>query len=427
MLKIERLNDLTPKRKKEILSRSSPSLEEIMSITLDILATLRKEPEKEIFREYTPFKKNLSISDIKVSQYEIDLAFNTVHQDLIDALKRARDNIITFHKAQLERESWFTEISPGIMAGRLTRPLNCVGVYIPGGRASYPSSALMNIIPAKVAGVKTIVATSPPGPGFAISPEIVVAATLCDIDGIYKLGGAWAIGSMTWGLLNVPKVDKIVGPGSSWVTAAKLAVFGNVDIDLPAGPSEGFIISDGTNIPKHLAWDFLAQLEHDPQAAAVLITTSETEAEEVLSFVEKILPTLTRKNIIEESFSQAVILISDNLESSFNFANEYAPEHLQLAIQDSLSYLNLVENAGSVFLGPNTPIPAGDYATGTNHILPTGGTARAFSGLSTDSFLKKITFQKLSKNALSSLAPNIETIAAAEGMECHGTTIRVRL
>jgi histidinol dehydrogenase len=427
MLKIEKLEELSPERKKEILLRGAPSFTDTMSITLDILNALKADPVKEIFKEYAPFKPDLTIDDIKVTDKEIDQAFDTVDPKLIKALEVARDNIISFHKAQLERDSWFTEVSPGILAGRITRPLSSVGIYIPGGRASYPSSALMNILPAKVAGVKTIVATSPPGPGFAIKPEILVATAISGSREIFKLGGAWAIGSMAWGLFNVPKVDKITGPGSSWVTAAKMAVFGDVDIDLPAGPSEGFIISDGSSDPDSLAWDFLAQLEHDPLSAAILITTSPREAEKVLKKLKRILPSLKRKDIIEESFRQASILTCHTIEAAFRFSNEYAPEHLQVVVEDPMSYLSLIENAGSVFLGPNTPIPAGDYATGTNHVLPTGGSAKAFSGLSTDSFLKKITFQKLTKDALAALAPTVGTIADAEGLECHKEAVNSRL
>ncbi|MDR2461549.1 MAG: histidinol dehydrogenase [Deltaproteobacteria bacterium] len=427
MLRIEHLEDLTVERKNEIISRNSYSFQDTMSITLEILNSLKQDPVGEICKEYAPFKQNLEISELKVSEEEIELAHRQIDRELLKALQVAAVNITRFHEAQLERPQWFTELSPGLIAGRITLPLSRVGVYIPGGRAIYPSSSLMNIIPAKVAGVKHVIACSPPGEGFTVKPEILVSATMAGAESIYKLGGAWAMGSMAYGFLGVPKVDKIVGPGSTWAMAAKIAVFGVTDIDMPAGPSEGFIISDGSSQHKFLTWDFLAQLEHDPQAAAIFVTTSAEEARELAELAEKLLPTLSRKGIVEDSIKNAAILVCKTLDDALDFANKYAPEHLQLSVRDPLSYLGRVKNAGSVFLGDYSPIAAGDYASGTNHVLPTGGAAKSFSGLSTDDFLKKITFQKLTLDALKNLAPTVMTIAEAEGLECHKKSIKVRL
>jgi histidinol dehydrogenase len=285
----------------------------------------------------------------------------------------------------------------------------------------------MNIIPAKAAGVAGIVAASPPGPGFAMRPEILVAAHLAGATSIYKLGGAWAVGCLAHGLAGLPRVDKIVGPGSAWVTAAKLAVFGQVDIDLPAGPSEGFIIADKSAPAEWLAWDLLAQLEHDPLASAVLVTVDEDLARRVAAEISRVFPGLDRRDIVGESLKNgAALLVAETLDEAFDFANLYAPEHLQLILDEPLSHLPRVRHAGSVFLGPHAPIAIGDYASGPNHVLPTGGAARMFSGLSVDSFLKKITFQHLTPEALLEIAPTAATLARAEGLTAHATSLEVR-
>ncbi|MDR1677180.1 MAG: histidinol dehydrogenase [Deltaproteobacteria bacterium] len=426
MITVENLSTLTPERRKAILSRSTVDLSKVAEKTKVILERLRADPQKELFQEYGSYKNNICLEDFKASPQEIQSALETLTPELKSALQIAADNIERFHQSQLEKPMYMTEISPGLLTGRLTRPLSKVGVYIPGGLASYPSSALMNIIPAKVAGVETIVAATPPGLDLKARPEILAACSLAGATEIYKLGGAWAIGSLAYGLAGVPKVDKIVGPGSSWVTAAKMAVFGEVDVDQPAGPSEGFIIADRTAQPLHLAWDFLSQLEHDPQASAVLVTTCQELATTVVSSVNTLSHRLERAEIVRESLANAAILYCSSLTEAFDFANIYAPEHLQIIVEEAISYLGLIKNAGSIFLGPWSPIPAGDYATGPNHVLPTGGSARAFSGLSTDSFLKKMTFQKLTHAALKELSPTITTLALAEGLPAHAQTILVR-
>jgi histidinol dehydrogenase len=390
------------------------------------LENLKADPEKELLREYSPLKENLSLKDFKVSEEELHQARLNLSPELKAALIKAKENIERFHQTQLNTPMYTSEISPGLLTGRLTRPISAVGVYIPGGRAAYPSSALMNVIPAKVAGVKTIIATTPPGPGLKAKDVILAALDLAGATEIYKLGGAWAVGSLAYGLAGVPKVDKIVGPGSSWVTAAKMAVYGEVDIDQPAGPSEGFIIADATADPEYLVWDFISQLEHDPQASAILVTTSPDIAEKVAIKLKENLPNLERSEIVRQALSNAAILVASSLEEAFAFSNLYAPEHLEVVVQNAFSQLSSIQNAGSIFLGPYSPIPAGDYATGPNHVLPTGGSARAFSGLSTDSFLKKMTFQQLTPEALSDLAQTVTTLAKAEGLPAHAKTIEIR-
>ena len=427
MLEVEFINKLDAKRRKKILARSMADFSQTMAVTLEILGRLRADAAGELAHEYGSLTQNFNLAALKVSDEEIQTAINSIPTEILEALKTAADNVRRFHEAQLDRPMWFDEFAPGLMAGRLTRPLSTVGVYIPGGRASYPSSALMNIIPAKAAGVGRIVAATPPGPDFKARPEILAAANLAGADEIYKLGGAWAVGSMAYGLGGLPQVDKIVGPGSSWVTAAKMAVFGQVDIDMPAGPSEGFIIADESAPPEWLAWDLLSQLEHDPQAAAVLITLNEEPARQVAALVNELAPQIERQEIINESLANgAAVLVARNLAEAFDFANEYAPEHLQLVLTDPFSHLTKVKNAGSVFLGAYAPIPAGDYATGPNHVLPTGTTARMFSGLSVDSFLKKITFQHLTPEALEKITPTVSTLARAEGLPAHAHALEIR-
>lgn len=427
MIKVEFLSELSPERRAEIMARSAEDSGGAMAAVTGILGRLKADPEAELAREYGPLKPGFAPDDLLASEEEIEAAFKAVPAGVIEALKTAASNILKFHQAQLERSMWMEEFSPGLVAGRMTRPLERVGVYIPGGRAAYPSSALMNIIPARAAGVKHIVACSPPGPDFKIHPAILAAASLAGAHSIYKLGGAWAVGSMAYGLGGVPRVDKIVGPGSIWVTAAKMSVFGRVDIDMPAGPSEGFIIADACAPAEWLAWDLLSQLEHDPLAAAVLVTADLRLAEETAAVVARELPGLDRREIVAESLKNgAAILAADSLEQAFDFANEYAPEHLQLALADPFSHLSRVRHAGSVFLGPNAPIAAGDYASGPNHVLPTGTAARMFSGLSADSFMKKITFQHLSREALDALAPTVTALARAEGLAAHAKSVEIR-
>jgi len=426
-LQVEYLEGLTPARRQEILSRSQEDISQVLDAVRPILAALRLEGDEENLRQHRQFKADLQAADLEVTEEEIQAAYRDLDHKVLEALKTAAANIEKFHSAQLEREMWALELRPGLLAGRLTRPLDRVGCYIPGGLASYPSSALMNIIPAKVAGVKEIIACTPPGEGLALNPATLAAAHLAGANRVFKLGGPWAIGSLAYGTDVVPRVDKIVGPGNKYVTAAKLLVFGQVDIDSPAGPSEALILADETAEARFAAADFLSQVEHDPDAAAVLVTTDAALAQQVVEMILSELPQLPRREIIEAALARySAVLVAPNLDTALDFANLYAAEHLQVMTRDPLSLLPRIRHAGSIFLGPYAPVPVGDYASGTNHVLPTGGCARMFSGLSVDDFIQKPTFQHLSLEALASLKDTVITLAEAEGLPLHARAVAER-
>ncbi|MBI4796042.1 MAG: histidinol dehydrogenase [Deltaproteobacteria bacterium] len=426
-LQVEYLDQLTPARRQEILSRSQEDVSQVLDTVRPILTALRQVGDEENLRQHRQFKADLTPADLEVKEEEIQAAYRFLDPKVLEALKIAAANIEKFHSAQREREMWAVELRPGLLAGRLTRPIDRVGCYIPGGLASYPSSALMNIIPAKVAGVKEIIACTPPGEGLALNPATLVAAHLAGVQRFFKLGGPWAIGSMAYGTSIVSRVDKIVGPGNKYVTAAKLLVFGQVDIDSPAGPSEALILADETAEARLVAADFLSQVEHDPDAAAVLVTTDPTLAQGVVDLILSELPQLPRREIIEAALARySAVLVAPNLDAALDFANIYAAEHLQVMTRDPLSLLPRIRHAGSIFLGPYAPVPVGDDASGTNHVLPTGGCARMFSGLSVDAFIKKPTFQHLSREALASLKDTVITLAEAEGLPLHARAVAER-
>ncbi len=426
-LQVELLTELTPERRQAILCRSQEEISQVLEVVAPILAALRRDGDAESLRQHQQFKADITAADLLATDEEIEAAYRVLDPQVLAALKRAAANIETFHQAQRERQMWAMEVQPGILAGRLTRPLVRVGCYIPGGRASYPSSALMNIIPAKVAGVTEILAATPPGPEMAVNPATLVAAHLAGAQKLFKIGGPWAIGSMAYGTGLVPRVDKIVGPGNKYVTAAKLLVFGQVDIDSPAGPSEALILADDTAEARYVAVDFLSQVEHDPEAAAVLVTPSPALARAVVEIIAKELPHLPRREIIEAALAKySAVLIAESLEAALEFANLYAPEHLQIITRDPFALLPRIHHAGSIFLGPYAPVPVGDYASGTNHVLPTGGCARMFSGLSVDDFIKKPTFQHLSREALSALKDTVITLAEHEGLLLHARAVAER-
>jgi histidinol dehydrogenase len=425
-LKLEYLKRLTPERRAQLLERSKTDVTEVLEDVRRILMDLRRDGDQESLRWHRQYKADLAVNDLEVSDVEIEAAHRALDPKVLEALKAAAINIDKFHQAQREREMHALEVAPGILAGRLIRPLERVGCYIPGGLASYPSSALMNVIPARVAGVKEIVACTPPGPEMALNPATVAAAYLAGAHRLFKLGGPWAIGSMAYGTALVPKVDKIVGPGNKYVTAAKLLVFGDVNIDSPAGPSEALIIADDTAEARFVAADFLSQVEHDAAAAAVLVTTSEALAQKVMQLILAELPSLPRREIIEAAFANSAVLLTESLEESLDFANLYAAEHLQIMTQDPFAVLPRIQHAGSIFLGPYAPVPVGDYASGTNHVLPTGGCARMFSGLSVDDFIKKPTFQHLSREGLQALKNTVIMLAEAEGLPLHARAVAER-
>jgi histidinol dehydrogenase len=424
ILKPEKIDTLRPEQYRLIMKRSSEDIDSIYEEVRKIVLDVRDNGDQVSLDHYKKYKDGLTLKDLEVTKEDVEEAYQNVDSKVIDALKVASKNIVKFHRAQKEREMWLIDIADGILAGRMTTPLERVGAYIPGRRAAYPSSILMTILPAKVAGVKEIIACTPPDEGMTINPSTIVAADIAGSTKIFKVGGPWGIASMAYGTATIPKVDKIVGPGNKYVTAAKIMVFGQVGIDSPAGPSEGMILSDDTGNADLITIDLLSQSEHDPDAASILVTTSDEIALKVANNINRELPTLPRKEIIASSLSKhSSILIAQDMEQAIDFVNEYAPEHLEIITEEPFVTLKKIKNAGSIFMGPFSPIPVGDYASGTNHVLPTGQTARMFSGLSVDDFIKKPTFQYLSKEGLSSLKDTVVTLAEAEGLPLHARTI----
>jgi len=426
-IKPERLADLSPERKEALLKRSMEDISDVYEETRAIVHEVQKGGDQVILKHYQKYKSDIRLKDLLVQPEEIKTAYKQVEKPVQQAIRQAAKNIEKFHRAQLEREMWAIEVKPGILAGRVRRAMETIGAYVPGGKANYPSSVLMNIIPARVAGVSTVVACTPPQKGMKTDPVTIVAADIAGADFLFKVGGPWAVAGMAYGTETMPKVDKIVGPGNKYVTAAKMAVFGTVDIDSPAGPSEALIIADETARPDWMTWDFLSQIEHDPDAGAVLITPSLSLAAKVCEIINQQLPGLERKEIIQEALTRhSAVLVTATLKESIDFANAYAAEHLQIVTKDPWIILPMINHAGSIFMGPFAPVPAGDYASGTNHVLPTGGCARMFSGLSVDDFIKKPTFQYLSKKGLQGLRKTITLLAEKEGLPLHARTIEER-
>jgi histidinol dehydrogenase len=426
-LKPERIDNLRPEQYRSIMKRSSEDITSIYEEVRGIVLDVRDNGDQVALDHYKKYKTNLTLKDLEVSKDEVEDAYRNVDSKVIDALKFASENIVKFHRAQIERDMWVIEIADGILAGRMTTPLERVGAYIPGRRAAYPSSILMTILPAKVAGVKEIIGCTPPDEGMIINPSTLVAADVAGLTKIFKVGGPWGIASMAYGTKIIPKVDKIVGPGNKYVTAAKIIVFGEVDIDSPAGPSEALILADKTGNADLITIDLLSQAEHDPDAAAVLVTPSDELALRVSDNINNAIPQLPRREIVTSSLSRhSCILIARDMDQAIDFVNEYAPEHLEIMTEDPFITLKRIKNAGSIFMGPFSPIPVGDYATGTNHVLPTGQAARMFSGLSIDDFLKKPTFQYLSKDGLSLLKDTVVNLAEAEDLPLHARAILER-
>jgi len=423
-----RIDDLTPHEYRSLMERSQVDISSVYERVRDIVRDVKDKGEA-VFLDYyrTHYKPGLTSQDLEVGKDEIQEAYENVNAELVDALRYAAGNISKFHHAQMDKAMWQIEIAEGILAGRMITPLQRVGVYIPGGRAPYPSSVLMTLLPAKAAGVEDIIICTPPDESMAVNPAILVAADIAGPVRIFKVGGPWAIASMAYGTQTIPKVDKIVGPGNKYVTAAKLLVFGEIDIDSPAGPSEGMVLADQTGNADFIAIDLLSQAEHDPDSATVLVTTSEDLASTVSDIIYDALPQLPRKEIVDSSVTRhSHILIARDMEQAIGLVNEYAPEHLEIMTEDPFATLKKIRNAGSIFMGPFSPISAGDYASGTNHVLPTGQKARMFSGLSVDEFVKKPTFQHVTREGLSLLKDAVVTLAHAEGLPLHARAIMER-
>ena len=416
----------------KITKRSEEDVEGVLTIVSEILKNVKDNGDLAV-HNYTEKFDKVKVSELKVTEEEIKKAYENLKKNnpkLIDSLKNASKNIEKFHKSQIPKE-WEMKINDGIIAGQIIRPINTVGCYIPGGRAVYPSSILMTVIPAKIAGVNRIICCSPPQSNGKISNAILVAADIAGADEIYKVGGAQAIASMAYGTESIPKVEKIVGPGNIFVTAAKKLVYGNVDIEFPAGPSEVLIIADETANPEYLAYDILSQAEHDPNASCFLVTDSENLAKKTKKEIEIKTNEAKRKEIIEESLEKyGKIILTKSIEESIEVSNVYAPEHLIIMTENSdndKKILEKIKNAGSIFLGKYSPVAAGDYGSGTNHVLPTAGGARMYSGLSTESFLKKPTVQTITEEGLKSLENIIVPIAEYEEFYAHADSVKVRL
>lgn len=391
-----------------------------------ILSDVRQRGD-EALRDYTERFDRVRLEQFRVSEEEFAESVSQVSPEVRAALEEAAENIRDFHQRQV-RQSWFSTKESGTLLGQIIRPLKRAGLYVPGGTAAYPSSVLMNAIPAKIAGVPEVVITTPPGRDGKINPAILVAAQIAGVKEIYKVGGAQAIAALTYGTGQIKAVDKIVGPGNIFVALAKREVFGLVSIDMVAGPSEIAVLADETANPRYIAADLLSQAEHDPMSAAILVTTSQAVAESVAQEVERQLAELPRKEIAEAAIRDfGAILVVNDLEEGFAAINRIAPEHLEIMIADPFEHLGKVENAGAIFLGPYSSEPVGDYFAGTNHVIPTNGTARFSSPLSVDDFIKKSSVVSYSKQDLRENGHKIVALAEQEGLAAHGRAISERL
>ena len=426
-LRPEKLRDLDAERMKSIMRRSMEDVSAIYESTKAILEDIRQRGDAVNVEHYTKLKGDLKAEDFLAKDEEFEEAYRQVPAEIVGHLKKAAANIQTFHSAQLDRPMWQMEVSPGIIAGRKNTPLDSAGCYVPGRRAAYPSSVLMTILPAVVAGVKRVVVTTPPDDGLIANPYTLVACDIAGVREVYKLGGPWAVGALAYGTDTLPKVSKIVGPGNKYVTAAKMLVYGEVDIDSPAGPSEALLLCDKTANPTYMALDFLSQVEHDPDAAAVLITDDPATAEAVCDELARLYPQVPRHEIIDQALRYCAVLVADSMDEALEFTNSYAAEHLEVVTAEPFITLQRIRHAGSIFMGPWAPVPVGDYASGTNHVLPTGQAADRFSGLSVDDFIKKPTFQYLTREGLMSLSDTVMTLAEAEGLPIHAMTVRARI
>lgn len=377
-------------------------------------------------REYTKRFDGFVPETLEVSREEINDALSAADSDYVSALLNAQENITTFHNRQ-KRESFVDMQKTGVILGQRVRGLSRVGIYVPGGTAAYPSSVLMNAIPAKIAGVCEIIMATPPMKNGKANPDILLAAALCGVDRVFLVGGAQAIAAMSFGTESVPRVDKIVGPGNIYVATAKKLLYGTVDIDMIAGPSEILVMADSTANPRYLAADMLSQAEHDVLASAILLTTDEGVADKTIAELSRQSEKLSRRDIIERSLADycAVLVCRDEREM-IELANRIAPEHLEVACENPMEYVGQLDNAGSIFLGDYSPEPLGDYYAGPNHVLPTGGTARFFSPLSVESFYKRTSFIYYTQQALSEAAGDITRIALSEGLSAHANAITVR-
>lgn len=405
--------------------RAGEADQKIVDIVSIIIRNV-KENGDDAVREYTVRFDGSVPKKTVITKEELQSYLDMVDDDFKSAIIKAKDNIYDFHLRQAQ-QSWMTTKENGVIMGQRVRGLHRVGIYVPGGTAAYPSSVLMNAVPAKIAGVKEIIMVTPPGKDGNPNPNIMAAAAVAGVDKVFMVGGAQAVAALAYGTERIPKVDKIVGPGNIFVATAKKLLYGIVDIDMVAGPSEILIVADKTADPSFLAADLMSQAEHDKLASAILLTTSADLARATLHEIDKQIKDLERQNIIEESLENyGEIIVCESLDQAISFANELAPEHLELCVSEPLKYIGKVDNAGSVFLGNFSPEPLGDYFAGPNHVLPTSGTARFFSPLGVDSFVKKSSFIYYTPQELSKAKDDIITLAESEGLTAHANSISVR-
>lgn len=408
----------------EIFARVTPEAD-VAAIVADILADVKENGDTAVKAYCAKFDK-AELTSLEVTPEEIQAAISQVEPEFLDILREAAENIRSFHSRQV-RNSFVIADKPGIVLGQKITPIEKVGVYVPGGTAAYPSTVLMDTIPAKIAGCPQLVMVTPPGRDGKVNPAILAAADLAGVNRIFKVGGAQAIAALAYGTESIPKVDKIVGPGNAFVAEAKKQVFGRVSIDMIAGPSEILVIADGKSNPVHVAADLLSQAEHDKLASAVLVTDSEELAQAVQAELERQLPLLPRQEIARASIeNNGKIIVAETLMAGIEIANEIAPEHLELQVDDPFSYLDAIQNAGSIFLGRSCPEALGDYFAGPNHTLPTSGTARFSNPLSVDDFVKKSQFSYYTPEALAKAADKIAAFAEKEGLRAHGRSVTIR-
>ncbi|PKM53971.1 MAG: histidinol dehydrogenase [Firmicutes bacterium HGW-Firmicutes-5] len=413
--------------KKLLEDRAPTSYGDYETIVANIIKNVKDKGNSAILDYTTEFDKvTLTPTSMKVTSEEIREAYDLVDEKLITVIKKAKERVYAFHAKQ-KQYSWFDTEEDGSIMGQKITPLERVGVYVPGGKAVYTSSVIMDVVPALVAGVKEIVITTPPDSTGNINPQILVAADICGIENIYKMGGAQAIAALAFGTETLKKVDKIVGPGNIFVALAKKAVYGHVSIDSIAGPSEVLVIADETSNPKYIAADLLSQAEHDELASSVLITTSQAVAEKVKAEIERQTAYLKRKDIISASLNNyGVTIIVDSLKDAVTISNEIAPEHLEICTKNPFELMPYIKNAGAIFLGNYTPEPLGDYMAGPNHVLPTNATAKFFSPLSVDDFIKKSSITFFGRDALKALSDDVIYFAESEALDAHANSIKVR-
>lgn len=410
-----------------LLKRSPGQYGSYEAAVKEILEKVREEGDRALFAYTKKFDRaEITEQNVQVTEEEIREAYEAVDPDLVDVIRKSLVNIRSYHEKQ-KQNSWFTSSEDGTMLGQKVTPLEKVGVYVPGGKAVYPSSVLMNIVPAKVAGVDRIIMTTPPGPDGKVNPSTLVAAKEAGADEIYKAGGAQAVAALAYGTESIPKVDKIVGPGNIFVALAKKAVYGHVSIDSIAGSSEILVLADDSANPRFVAADLLSQAEHDELASAILITTSRELAEKVSSEVDEFVKKLSRKDIIQKSLDQfGYILLAETMDQAVEAANAIASEHMEIVTRNPFEVMMKVRNAGAIFIGEYSSEPLGDYFAGPNHVLPTNGTAKFFSPLSVDDFIKKSSIVYYSRKALKKIHKDVEQFAASEQLTAHANSIAVR-